>query len=326
MRALVTGATGFIGANLVAALLARGHQVRIVRRPTSRLDALAGLEYEEAIGDILDVDSLRRAMSGCDWVFHVAGAADYWRSKPDRLYQLNVIGTRHVVEAALAVGIQCMVHTSSVAALGVPSHGQIGDESMRFNLTPQAFRYGHSKYLAELEVLAAVEQGLPAVIVNPSVVLGPRDINLISGSLVREVYRRWIPFAMPGGMNLVDVEAVVAGHIAAAERGRVGERYILGGVNLTHWELLCLVARVVGQRPPIGVLPASLIPLLAALFSLVELVWPRPLPISAEQLRLSTHYFFFSSAKAERELGLLPTIPEEAIGKTFRWYCEHGLL
>lgn len=326
MRALVTGATGFVGANLVAALLARGYQVRILRRPTSRLDALAGFEYEEAIGDILDPDSLPQAMSGCDWVFHTAGAADYWRSKPDRLYQLNVLGTRHVMAAALEIGVERVVYTSSVAALGVPPNGRLGDESLTFNLSPQAFRYGHSKHLAELEVMAAVERGLPAVIVNPCVILGPRDVNLISGSLIREVYRRWIPFATPGGMNLVDVEAVAAGHIAAAERGRVGERYILGGVNLTHWEILCLVARVVGQRPPIGVLPTPLVPLLATLFSLLERIWPRPLPMSAEQLRLSTRYFYFSSAKAERELGLPPTVPEEVISKTFQWYREHDLL
>lgn len=326
MRALVTGATGFVGANLVAALLAQGHRVRILRRPTSRLNALAGLEYEEAIGDILDLDSLRRAMSGCDWVFHAAGAADYWRSKPDRLYQVNVLGTRHVMAAALEVGVKRVVHTSSVAALGVPPNGQIGDESMTFNLPPQAFRYGHSKHLAELEVLAAIRRGLPAIIVNPCVILGPRDVNLISGSLVREVYRRWIPFAVPGGMNLVDVEAVAAGHIAAAERGRVGERYILGGVNLTHWETLCLIARVVGQRPPIGVLPAPLVLLLAALLGLMERIGLRPLPTSAEQLRLSTRYFYFSSAKATRELGLPPTVPEEVINKTFQWYCEHSLL
>ncbi len=326
MRVLVTGATGFVGANLVAALTARGYAVRILRRSTSRLDALEGLSYEEAIGDILDLDSLRRAMDGCAWVFHTAGAADYWRSGIDRLYRVNVTGTQCVMEAARQADVARVVYTSSVAALGVPPPGREGDETMTFNLRPEAFRYGHSKYLAEQEVLAAVERGVSAVIVNPCVILGPRDVNFISGSLVREVYRRWIPLALPGGMNLVDVEAVAAGHIAAAERGRVGERYILGGVNLTHLEVLRLVARVVGQRAPIGVLPRALVPLLAALVSLGQRLWPRPLPISAEQVRLSVHRFFFSSRKAQTELGLPPTHPEETIRKTFQWYRAHGYL
>jgi dihydroflavonol-4-reductase len=326
MRALVTGATGFVGANLVAALTAQGHTVRILRRSTSRLDALAGLKYEEVLGDILDADALRRAMAGCDWVFHAAGAADYWRSSLERLYRVNVDGTRQVMAAALEVGVARVVHTSSVAALGAPPDGRLGDESMNFNLRPEEFRYGHSKYLAEREVMAAVEGGLPAVIVNPCVILGPRDVNLISGSLIREVHRRWVPVALPGGMNVVDVEAVVAGHIAAAERGRVGERYILGGVNLAHLETLRLVAQVVGQRPPLGVVPRAFVSPLAALLALVQMVWPRPLPMSAEQLRLSTRYFFFDSGKAERELGLPPTSPAETIRKTFRWYNEHGYL
>ncbi|NOZ28978.1 MAG: NAD-dependent epimerase/dehydratase family protein [Chloroflexi bacterium] len=326
MRVLVTGATGFVGANLVAELTARGYTVRILRRATSRLDALEGLPYEEVVGDILDEDSLRRAMQDCTWVFHAAGAADYWRSQPDRIYRVNVTGTRCVMAAALATQVQRVVHTSSVAALGAPPDGRIGDESMSFNLRPEEFRYGHSKYLAEQEVLAAVKRGLPAVIVNPTVILGPRDVHLISGSLIREVYRRWIPFALPGGLNLVDVAAVAAGHIAAAERGRVGERYILGGVNLTHMELLRMTAQVVGQRPPIGVLPRACVPALAAVFEWAQRIWPRPLPISAEQVRLSTRYFFFSSRKAEAELGLPPTDPVKVIRETFLWYRDHGYL
>ncbi|HEY66616.1 MAG TPA: SDR family oxidoreductase [Caldilineae bacterium] len=326
MQVLVTGATGFVGANLVAALTARGHTVRILRRPTSRLKALEGLTFEDTVGDILDEETLRKAMEGCAWVFHAAGAADYWRSRPERLYRVNVEGTRHVMRVALEAGVSRIVYTSSVAALGAPPEGQIGDESLVFNLRPEEFRYGHSKYLAEQEVLAAVERGLPAIIVNPAVILGPRDVNFISGSLIWEVYHRWIPVAPPGGINLVDVEAVVAGHIAAAERGRVGERYILGGVNLTHLELLRMTAQIVGQRPPLGTLPGTCVRLLAALLGVIEKARPGALPISAEQLRLSTRYFFFSSRKAETELGLPPTEPLDLIRRTFVWYREHGYL
>ena len=197
---------------------------------------------------------------------------------------------------------------------------------MTFNLSPEEFRYGHSKHLGEQEVMKAVKRGLQAVIVNPCAILGPRDVNFISGSLIREAYRRWIPVSLPGGLNVVDVEAVAAGHIAAAERGRVGERYILGGVNLTHTELLRLTARVVGQRPPLFTIPRPLVPTLAVLWGGLQAIWPRPLPMSAEQMRLSTCYFFFSSEKAERELSLPPTQPLETLRKAFRWYRDHGYL
>ncbi len=326
MRALVTGATGFVGANIVAALAARGVAVRILRRPTSRLDALEGLCYEEAIGDILDEEAVRQATDGCDWVFHAAGTADYWRSGLDRLYRINVEGTRTVMAAALAVGVARVVHTSSVAALGPPPPGALGDETLQFSLRPEQFYYGHSKYLGEQEVRKAIARGLPAVIVNPCVILGPRDVNFISGSLVREVAQRWVPISLPGGMNLVSVEAVAAGHIAAAERGRCGERYILGGVNLTHTEILRLVARVVGQRPPLVEAPTWLVPLLAGALAVLERAWPRRLPLSAEQLRLATHTFFYSSRKAMEELGLPATDPEATIRQTVDWYRSHGML
>lgn len=326
MLAFVTGATGLVGANLVAALNERGHAVRILRRATSRLDALEGLTYEEVIGDVLDEASLIQGMEGCDWVFHAAGVADYWRSGVEWLYRVNVIGTRRVMTAALKCGVRRVVHTSSVAALGVPEPGQLLDESHSFNLRPEQFRYGHSKALAEREVLRFVEQGLPAVIVNPGAILGPRDVHFISGSLIREVARHWIPISLPGGMSLIDVRAVAEAQIAAAERGRVGHRYILGGINIYHHDLLTAVARVVGQRPPIMVVPRPLCVPLAWGLAALQLVWPRPLPMSAEQLRLSVETFFVNSEKAERELGLRPTVLEQVIYDTYAWYRDHGML
>jgi dihydroflavonol-4-reductase len=255
MRALVTGGTGFLGANLVEGLTAAGHTARILRRRSSRLEALEGLSYEEAIGDILDRESLLRAMDGCDWVFHVAAVSDYWRQGVEWLYQVNVEGTRQVLQAAQETGVKRLVYTSSVIALGIPAQGEVGDETLEFNIPPGRFRYGHSKHLAEQEVQRAVRDGLEAVIVNPSLILGPRDLNKISGSIVIEVKQGILRFYLPGGANYVAVEDVVAGHIAAAERGRVGERYILGGENLSHRQVIDTVVAVTDGPRPLFSLP-----------------------------------------------------------------------
>ncbi|HID89848.1 MAG TPA: NAD-dependent epimerase/dehydratase family protein, partial [Anaerolineae bacterium] len=160
MKALVTGSTGCVGANVVAALLRRGYEVRAMHRPTSRLDALEGLEVEQVVGDILDPPSLARAMEECDWVFHVAAVSDYWRTPPEVIYRVNVEGTRNVVEAALRAGVHRLIYTSSVGALGIPPEGRLLDESSVFNLPPHRFPYGHSKHLAEEVVREAVAEGL----------------------------------------------------------------------------------------------------------------------------------------------------------------------
>ena len=242
MLALVTGATGFIGANLVEALGQRGWRVRALHRAASSLKALAGLAYESAIGDVTEPASLAPAMRDVDVVFHVAAVADYWRSDPSRLMQVNVEGTRNVLRAAREAGVRRVVFTSSCAALGQPPFGQAIDERAQFNLRPDDFPYGYSKYLAEQVCQEFVRAGLDVVIVNPAVVFGPRDVNLVSSSLVIAAARRGLPFALPGGVSAIDVADVCAGHIAAAERGQTGERYILTAENLTYAQLFALLA------------------------------------------------------------------------------------
>jgi len=330
MKTLVTGSTGFVGANLVEGLVAAGHQVRALHRASSRLEALAGLDYESVVGDLLDPASLAPAMDGVDWVFHVAGVSDYWRQQGTTwLYRVNVGGTRSVLAAALAAGVRRVVFTSSAGALGVPLDGDNHplDESATFNLPPVRFPYGHSKHLAEKVVREFVARGLEVVIVNPTIILGPKDLNLISGSIVREIYRRRALVAPPGGVNYVDVADVVAGHIAAAERGRPGERYILAGHNLTYLQATTIIAHVVGVSPPRLTLPRKLIEPLATAVDLFNRVWPRKPVVNGNQVRLAKHLIFFDGTKARRELGLGSPTPFQAlIERTFRWYRDNGYL
>jgi len=218
--ALVTGATGCVGANIVEALLARGYSVRALRRASSRLTALNGLEPELVIGDIMDVGSLRNAMAGCEVVFHAAAVSQYWRNSVDLLYQS-------------ASGVARVVVTSSVAVLGVPSNDHpVLDESATFNRPPGRFHYGYSKVLTEAEAARAIAGGLDVVCVNPASVIGRRDVYFVGGEVLRTAKRGLAFVAPPGGMGIVAAEVVGLGHVLAAERGRTGERYILNGENI----------------------------------------------------------------------------------------------
>jgi dihydroflavonol-4-reductase len=333
MKTLVTGSTGFVGANLVEGLNVAGREVRALHRSSSRLDALAGLTYESVVGDVLDRPSLEKAMDGVDWVFHVAAVSDYWRQNGAAwLYRVNVGGTRNVLRAALATGVRRVVFTSSSASLGVPTRVDNGisaplDESAVFNLPPFRLPYGHSKSLAERVVQEFVDRGLDVVIVNPTVILGPRDINLISGSLVIALYRRQAPAIPPGGLNYVDVADVVAGHIAAAEKGRNGERYILGAHNLTYQQASTIIAEVVGVDLPRLHIPRMLVDPFAAAVDLFNRFWPGTPLVTGYQVRLAKYALFYDSSKAQRELNLGPSIPfRTSVERTFQWYRDHGYL
>jgi dihydroflavonol-4-reductase len=330
MKVLVTGSTGFLGANLVEALSAAGHEVHAMHRANSRLDALKELAYVPVVGDVLDPDSLTPALEGMDWLFHVAAVADYWRQRGTaQLYRVNVGGTRNVLLAALNAGVRRVVFTSSVAALGLPQNGSTAplDESATFNLPAERFPYGHSKYLAENVAREFVARGLQVSTVNPTVVLGPKDLNLISGSIIREVLRFHTPFFPPGGTNYVDVADVVAGHIAAAERGRAGERYILAGHNLTHRQALTTVAEIVGVSPPRWPLPRTMMEPLSTAIDWFNRAWPGPPLIDGNQVRLLKHTVFFDGSKARRDLNLKPSIPfRDSVARTFRWYRDNGYL
>lgn len=324
-QALVTGGTGFIGSHVARALVAHGYGVRILRRTTSRLDAVQDIDCEHAVGNVLDPDSLRAAMAGVDWVFHVAAIADYWRSNPARIYAVNVDGTRNVLQAAEDSGVQRVIFTSSAAAVGYRHDLGAVDEQVRFNWDQHLTPYGHSKFLAEAEVYRAIQRGLDGVILNPTVVTGPGDLNQISSSVVLEMARGHVPPTVPpGGVTLIDVRDVAEAHVAAAERGRTGARYLLGAVDLTHKAWLRLTADAVGQRGQHVIpLPAWLVNLAAAGADVLRRGGVT-LPMEGNQLRLSTRMMFYNCQKSWRELGE-PGIPiRQSLRETYEWYLAHG--
>jgi dihydroflavonol-4-reductase len=319
MLALVTGATGFVGANLVDALNARGWRVRALRRASSSLKALAGLTYEDALGDVTEPEALARAAAGVDAVFHVAAVATYWRSDIKHMYRVNVDGTRNVLAAARDAGAKRIVVTSSSAAVGRAPFGQSIDERHAYNLRPDEYPYGHSKLLAEDVVRAFVAEGLDAVMVNPTVIMGPRDVNFIGGSIITELIKRDVPVAPPGGVGMIDVADVCDAHIAAFERGRRGERYVLNGHNLWHREILDACKRVVGRVSATRVLPAWLIRAVAGPVDLARRAG-LGIPMSGEQLRLACETFWFDADKARAELGLHTRPFADTARRTYEWY------
>lgn len=327
LRALVTGATGCVGANIVEALLGRGYEVRALRRATSKLDALAGLSPEYVTGDVTNAASLPAAVADCDLVFHAAAVSQYWRSGPDAIYRANVAGTRNVLDAALAQGVGRVVFTSSVAVLGVPTaRGQLLDESATFNLRPEQFHYAHSKVLAEAQVQRAVAQGLDVVIVNPASVIGQRDVNFVGGEILRAVKRGLFFAAPPGGMGIVSAKDVGEGHVLAAERGRAGERYILNGENCSHRTLTTMIADVVGSRPPLLTIPRALMGPVAALVDVWNTLRRSPPLVDGHQMRLSARDMYFDGGKAQQALGFAPASARMAVVEAWDWYRGQGLL
>ncbi len=322
---LITGGTGFIGSNLAEALLKEGCQVRILRRDNSDLRAVKGLNIEHYIGDILDNNSLRKAMDGCDTVFHTAAIVAMWKKKGTEQKDVNVLGTKNVAEAALETGVNKFVHTSSIAALGYRTDGKLSDETTAFNWSPK-LTYKYSKHLAELEILKAIEKGLPAVIVNPAVVIGPKDYRFHGGSLIKRVSGGLVPFYIDGGINIVYIDDVVFGHIQAAKVGKIGERYILGGTNLTIKEAFQQVADVVGVNPPIFKAPTILVKSAAKIFDLISSVTGKKPFISSDLIASIGINFWLNSEKADRELGYKITPFTEAVKKTHGWYKTEGLM
>jgi dihydroflavonol-4-reductase len=325
VTALVTGGTGFLGSHIARSLVEAGHMVRVLRRARSSLTLLEGLPVEHAIGDVVDAGSLERAMQGCDWVFHAAAVADYWRADRIKLYLVNVNGTINVLNAARRTGVRRVIFTSSAAAVGLRDDSRPSDETVLFNLPPERFPYGHSKFLAELEVQRAVQQGQDVVILNPSVIFGPGDINLISGSGIVEMARGGVFIYPTGGMTAIDVRDVAEAHLAAAARGRTGERYLLGTVDISHRALMKLIADIVGVRAPFLPVPPAVTPFAAVVADWLHRAGVN-LPIDANQIRLSSRNVFFDCHKAWRELGEPRIDLRQSLEDTYQWYVARGLI
>ncbi len=325
-RVLVTGGTGFIGSNLAIALRSEGHDVRILRRPDSDLRAIGDADVEHCIGDVRDPDSIARAMKGCDTVFHTAAIVSYWRKDRARMYDVNIGGTRNVVQACLEAGVEKLVHTSSVAAIGFPEHGSSADENNVFNWGPYNVGYRISKHEAELEIWRGVKIGLPAVIVNPSIVIGPGDIHFNGGQIIRDIYSKRLFFYIDGGANITYIDDVVRGHIAAARRGRIGERYILCGENLLLKDVFRITAEVVGGIVPKFRLSQRAVTIAATMAELVGILMRTKPWVTRELVARAGTLYYFTSGKAQRELGFTITPFRSAAEKTFAWYKAHGFL
>jgi dihydroflavonol-4-reductase len=326
IRALVTGSTGCVGSNLVAALNRRGVEVRGLWWNGSPTVAIEGLDVELIAGDVLDIETLRPVMDGVDWVFHVAGIADDWNYAAQDVYRTNVQGTYNVLSAAWEAGVKRFVLTSSAASLGMPREERtVLDESYQFNVESYNWVYGHSKYLAEQVMAHFVERGLHAVSVLPTIIMGRGDLSFVGGQIIARALKGQV-FPIPeGGTNYIDVRDVAQAHIAAAEKGKPGERYLLGGHNMTHQECLETIGSALDVSIKSVQIPHWALPPIADSVTLLRKLGA-PMPIERGRVLLSGKYLYYDNRKAVRELGLTTRPFHESIQDAFRWYNEHGIL
>jgi dihydroflavonol-4-reductase len=325
MKALVTGATGFLGSAVLRQLLARGWEVRALVRPASDRRNVQQLPIEIAVGDLRDRTSLDSACVGCEALFHVAADYRLWARDGGELYRTNVEGTRNIMQAALQSGIRRVVYTSSVATLGLRADGKPTDEDTPVTIADMVGHYKRSKYLAEEAVRMMADDGAPIVIVNPSTPIGPRDVKPTpSGRMVLDAARGRTPAYVDTGLNIAHVDDVATGHLLAYERGRTGQRYVLGGENLTLREILSMVAECARRRPPTVRLPLNAVVPLAYVSEAVALITGRAPQLTRDSLRMARKQMFFSSAKAECELGYRSRPAHVAIADAVQWFEEAG--
>jgi dihydroflavonol-4-reductase len=315
-RTLITGGAGLVGSHVARLLARRGDELRLTVRRQTRLDNL-DFEYEAVECDILDRRAVRRAMRGAERVFHTAGLTSL-RARPDVTFRVNVEGTRIVLEEALRAGVQRVVYTSSVAAVGPAPRGSTADETQLFRAGGHGIPFVNSKREGEGEALRLAALGLPVVIVNPAIVFGSGDVNRSSTEIVRRFLAREIPAYVDGALNIVDVEDVAQGHVLADERGEVGERYILGNRNFTLDRLFADLGRLSGVDPPAIKLP------LAAALALAEAAsrLTADPPATPTEVRLASLWWAFRSTKAKRDLGYRPAHHEDTLQTTIDWYRE----
>src|SRR6266540_7049985 len=308
MEVLVTGATGFVGANVARLLLADGYRVRVLARPSSSLKALESCPVEVLRGDILEPESLRSAVKGCGLVFHVAADYRLWAPDPGEIHRANVDGTRNVLEACARAGVERVVYTSSVGTLGLPEDGGLGSETTPVSLADMIGPYKRSKFLAERVAEEFAARGLGVVIVNPTNPIGPWEVKPTpTGQMILDYLLGRMFATLDTGLNLVHVADVARGHLLAAQRGHVGEKYILGNANLTLAELGTLLAEISGNRPPRVRIPYAVAWLAAGCMEIAARVTGGAPRASLTAVRMARKRMFFSPAKAQHELGLPQT-------------------
>ncbi|HUM16742.1 MAG TPA: hopanoid-associated sugar epimerase [Candidatus Nitrosotalea sp.] len=325
MSVLVTGATGFVGANIARLLVAEGYRVRVLARPASSLKALEGCAVEVVRGDIVEPGSVTRAIQGCAQVFHVAADYRLWAKDPGEIYRNNVDGTRTMLEACAQAGVERVIYTSSVGTVGLPPDGGLGTET-----TPVSFRdmvglYKRSKFLAERVADEYAARGLPVVIVNPSNPIGPWEVRPTpTGQMILDYLLGRMFATLDTGLNLIHVADVARGHLLAAQRGRVGERYILGCHNRSLTEIFRALERITGIPAPRVRVPHALIYLVALVNEGAARATGRPPRVPLSGVRMARKHMYFSAEKAVRELGLPQTPVEQALREAVDWFVAHG--
>jgi dihydroflavonol-4-reductase len=324
---VVTGATGFVGSAVARAAMAEGFRVRVLVRPSSPRRNLDGLDVEIAEGDLADAVSLGAALAGARHLLHVAADYRLWARDPEEIVRNNRAGTVTVLAAAKAARIERMVYTSSVATLGFHADGRPSDETLPLKEDQAIGAYKRSKVIAERLVEEAAAGGLPVVIVNPSTPIGPRDIKPTpTGRIIVEAATGKIPAFVDTGLNLVHVDDVAAGHLLALKHGRIGERYILGGQDVSLRQMLTDIAALVGRRPPTLNLPRGpLYPLAAITEAIGQLTGKEPM-LTRDALKMASHRMFFSSQKAGAELGYAARPPREGLKDALAWFGAEGYL
>jgi len=329
MKILITGASGFVGSSVLRKLLEQGHQVRALVRPCSDRRNIEGTGADMVTGDLNDRGSLGHAVDGCDALFHVAADYRLWVLKSEDIYRTNVGGTRNIMLAAVEKGVKRVVYTSSVATLGLIKDGTPADETTPVTIDDMIGHYKRSKFLAEAEVRRMIDQeGLPAVIVNPSTPVGPRDVRPTpTGRMILEAAAGKMPAYVDTGLNVVHVDDVAAGHLKAFDRGKIGERYILGAENMTLKEILTELSGITGKPVPRVSLPHNLILPMAYLAE----AWGRltrrsELFLTVDGIRMAKKAMFFSSEKARRELGYMTRSSKKALRDAVEWFRQNGYL
>ena len=328
MKTLITGASGFVGSAVLRQLNAAGHSIRALVRPGSDCQNLAGLPVEIVTGDLTDRSSLDRAIAGCSILFHVAAVYRLWASRPEEVYEANVAGTINVMQAAVSAGVKRIVYTSSVATLGLRPDGEPSDECTSVSISDMIGPYKRSKFLAEAEVKRlADKEGLPVVIVNPSTPVGPRDIKPTpTGRMVLDAASGRMPAYVDTGLNLVHVDDVALGHLLALEHGKIGERYILGGRNMTLKEILWEVAAITGRRPPRVRLPLGLALAIAYPSEAYARLTRKEPRVTVTGVKLARKRMYFSIEKAKRELGYNPRPAGEGLREAVDWFRQNGYI
>ena len=327
-KALVTGAAGFIGSNVVRELLQEGVEIRALIKAGENLRNLQGLDVEQVQGDVLDPDSLRRALRGCDTLFHLAAIYKFWTPEPRQIYEVNIRGSNYMLMAARDAGVEKIVYTSSIAALGIEEGRKSGTEETPFNGFRYKIDYILSKYISEMNALDMARFGMPIVVVNPAVPLGPGDITPTpSGKLVVDVVNGKFPGYIDAGIMVGDVRDVARGHVLAARKGRIGEKYVLGRENLLFKELADRVAQMAGVKIRLVKLPK------ATMFAygwfaehMSDRLTHKEPVITYAGARFSSRFAFYESKKAQEELGVTFRPLDETIQDSIAWFRELGMI